>query len=195
MKPRLFFPLVLVVLAAVVAGYWLASSGDRADLPRPVKESAPEVATQPAPLPVEPTPVAPPPPMPPVEPPAPPPASQPKEPGSVQMLTTKPQPDPQDQEAPRQEVQSIALNIRQYMLRFGGNPVGNNAEIVAELNGGNSKGARYLPSELMRLNGQGELIDEWGTPYFFHQESANRMEVRSAGPDKKLFTADDYVAH
>jgi hypothetical protein len=91
-------------------------------------------------------------------------------------------------------VDSLALNIRQYQLRFGGNPVGTNAEIVRELSGGNEKGAIYLPSELKRLNDEGELIDEWGSPYFFHQESAERMEIRSAGADRVLWTPDDVVA-
>lgn len=97
-----------------------------------------------------------------------------------------------DMEVPAKiEADGIALNIRHYSLRFGGNPVGSNAEIVKEMTGGNPKGATYLPPELQRLNDQGELIDSWGTPYFFHQNSANFMEVRSAGPDKKLWTIDD----
>jgi hypothetical protein len=92
------------------------------------------------------------------------------------------------------EVEALARNIRDYRDRFGGNPVGNNAEIVREMDGGNAKGAAYLPSELKRLNGQGELIDEWGTPYFFHQESAKEIEIRSAGADRVLWTSDDLVA-
>lgn len=91
-------------------------------------------------------------------------------------------------------VEALARNIRDYRDRFGGNPVGNNAEIVREMDGGNAKGAAYLPSELKRLNGQGELIDEWGSPYFFHQESAKEIEIRSAGADRVLWTSDDLVA-
>jgi len=86
------------------------------------------------------------------------------------------------------------LNIRQYQLRFGGNPVGSNAEIVRELDGGNKKAAAYLPSDLKRLNDRGELTDSWGTPYFFHQEAADKMEIRSAGPDRVMWTTDDLVA-
>ena len=194
MNPRLFVPFVLLVLAALLAGYWLASSGERSASPRPEQVKAPEVPDQPKPLPEVAAPAAPVVAMPPADQPPPAAPSRPAEPGSVKLLTVKPQPDPVADEPARQEAQAIALNIRQYMLRFGGNPVGNNAEIVAELNGGNAKGARYLPSELLRLNEQGELIDEWGTPYFFHQESAQKMEVRSAGPDKKLFTSDDFIA-
>lgn len=88
----------------------------------------------------------------------------------------------------------MALNIRHYSQRFGGNPVGSNAEIVKEMTGGNSAGATYLPADLQHLNDQGELIDTWGTPYFFHQNSADYMEVRSAGPDKKLWTIDDVTS-
>lgn len=97
-------------------------------------------------------------------------------------------------EPARAVVDSLALNLRQYQLRFGGNPVGTNAEIVRELTGGNAKGAIYLPTDLQRLNDRGELIDEWGTPYFFHQESAERMEIRSAGADRVMWTTDDVVA-
>lgn len=105
----------------------------------------------------------------------------------------RPKQPPPEEDPARIEAEAIALNLRQFSLRFGGNPVGNNAEIVKELDGGNPAGARYLPAELMRLNAQGELIDLWGTPYFFHQESKDRIEVRSAGPDKVLWNGDDIV--
>jgi hypothetical protein len=101
---------------------------------------------------------------------------------------------PDELEGAKNEAESLALNIRQYRLRFGGNPVGTNAEIVKELDGGNPKTARYLPTELKRLNEKGELVDTWGTPYFFHQLSAEEMETRSAGPDKILWTTDDMVS-
>jgi hypothetical protein len=99
------------------------------------------------------------------------------------------QPDPAAQEA-----EEISLNIRNFSLRFGGNPVGNNAEITKALNGGNDAGAGYLPAA-RRISGGGELLDTWGTPYFFHANSATELEVRSAGPDKKLYTSDDLTAH
>ena len=40
----------------------------------------------------------------------------------------------------------------------------------------------------------GELVDRWGTPYFFHSVSAEKMEIVSAGPDKELWTDDDVVS-
>ena len=84
--------------------------------------------------------------------------------------------------------------FRQYSARFGGNPVGDNREITAALNGGNPKQVMFINSEDgLRLNERGELIDNWGTPFFFHQLSGTEMEIHSAGPDRKMWTPDDLV--
>jgi len=94
--------------------------------------------------------------------------------------------------APATALENMRTVIRQYASTFGGNPVGNNAEITSALNGGNPKQVNFLRED-SRVNGQGELIDSWGTPYFFHQLSAKEMEIRSAGPDRRMLTADDLV--
>lgn len=72
-----------------------------------------------------------------------------------------------------------------------GNPSGSNAEITAALTGRNKLHFAFIPPSHPAINGNGELCDRWGTPFFFHAESATRMEVRSAGPDRRLWTADD----
>ncbi len=88
----------------------------------------------------------------------------------------------------------MARAIKLYGSMFGGNPVGSNAEITRSLNGENPRQARFLKAEEgLRTNEKGELIDPWGTPYFFHQLSGSQMEIRSAGPDKIMWTADDLV--
>jgi cytoskeletal protein RodZ len=92
----------------------------------------------------------------------------------------------------RQQAEEIALNLRNYGQRFGGNPTGTNAEIVAALRGANPARANYLPQNA-RLNENGEVLDPWGTPWSFHSNSAFDTEVRSAGPDMKLHTPDDIV--
>jgi hypothetical protein len=73
------------------------------------------------------------------------------------------------------------------------NPVGENMEITAALKGKNGLGFAFIPADSPAINAKGELCDRWGSPYFFHQLSGERMEVRSAGPDRKLWTADDQV--
>jgi hypothetical protein len=74
-----------------------------------------------------------------------------------------------------------------------GNPVGENAEITAVLTGHNKLGFAFIPKDCAAVNRKGELCDRWGTPYFFHQISGEKMEIRSAGPDLRLWTADDEV--
>lgn len=81
-----------------------------------------------------------------------------------------------------------------YRTRMGENPVGSNAEIMKKVMGDNPIGARLGPPEGQSINGEGELVDRWGTPYFFHQLAADKMEIRSAGPDHKMWTADDVIA-
>lgn len=72
-----------------------------------------------------------------------------------------------------------------------GNPVGENADITAALLGENRLGLALIPRGHPALNARGELCDRWGTPFRFHQLSGERMEVRSAGPDRRFATDDD----
>jgi hypothetical protein len=89
---------------------------------------------------------------------------------------------------------NMRVTINQYRSMFGENPVGTNPEITKALSGGNPKQARLVKDELgLRINGRGELVDYWGTPFFFHQLSGTEMEIHSAGPDKVMWTADDLV--
>ncbi len=87
----------------------------------------------------------------------------------------------------------VSLMVRDYRTRMGENPVGTNAEIMKAIMGDNPAKAMLGPPEGQTLNDAGELVDRWGTPYFFHQLSAQHMEIRSAGPDKQMWTADDVV--
>ena len=84
--------------------------------------------------------------------------------------------------------------IHNYNAVFGENPVGDNAEITAALTGSNPKGVNFLREDSgLKRNDKGELLDGYGTPFFFHQVSAKVMEIRSAGLDRKLWTFDDEV--
>ena len=74
-----------------------------------------------------------------------------------------------------------------------GNPVGDNAAITAALTGKNPLNFQFIPREHPAINASGELCDRWGTPFFFHALSGTRMEIRSAGPDRQMYTDDDIV--
>jgi hypothetical protein len=101
---------------------------------------------------------------------------------------------PPDEEA-MIEIDKVSLMIRDFRTIAGENPVGTNAEIMSAIMGGNAKQAKLGPPEGVKLNEKGEIIDRWGTPYFFHQLSRDHMEIRSAGPDKVLWTDDDPIIH
>jgi len=88
----------------------------------------------------------------------------------------------------------VSLMIRDYHALTGENPVGTNAEIMKAIMGGNPKGAQLGPPEGQTLNANGELIDRWGTPYFFHQLSKDLMEIHSAGPDRRMWNDDDLIS-
>ncbi len=90
-------------------------------------------------------------------------------------------------------LQHLRISFRQYAAAFGENPVGTNPEITSALQGENPKHINFLRADGNRVNANGELVDVWGTPYFFHQLSAHDMEIRSAGPDRVMYTGDDLV--
>ncbi len=78
-----------------------------------------------------------------------------------------------------------------YHRLFNEHPVGLNHEIVEKLIGKNAKQVAMIMPGHSAINAKGELVDRWGTPFFFHQISGKEMEVISAGPDGRLWTADD----
>ena len=100
---------------------------------------------------------------------------------------------PAAERSPEEEVGDLALSLRDYRTAFGSNPVGNNEEITRALLGDNPRKAAFVERSQVKLNDQGEMIDRWGHPYFFHAITGKVMEVRSAGPDGVMFTAVDIV--
>jgi hypothetical protein len=69
-------------------------------------------------------------------------------------------------------------------------PLGANDEITRALTDRDSLGNAALPADHPGIMDR-QLVDRWGTPWHFHQQSADHIEVRSAGPDRRLFTQDD----
>ena len=88
-------------------------------------------------------------------------------------------------------VNEIIFTFRTNFPRDG-NPVGTNSEITSVLTGKNKLRLALIPPDHPAISRTtGELLDRYGTPFFFHAESGTRMSITSAGPDKKLHTADD----
>jgi hypothetical protein len=94
--------------------------------------------------------------------------------------------------APDPQLLVVKQMLRDYRAALGENPVGTNAEITKALLGANSRNSNFISEEARVSNGR--LVDHWNHPYFFHQLSRSQMQIRSAGPDGKMWTADDELS-
>lgn len=70
-------------------------------------------------------------------------------------------------------------------------PLSANEDWAALFRGQNAAHERFLPDSSVAFNTRGQVIDRWGTPLFFHALGNGRYELRSAGPDGKLWSNDD----
>ena len=93
--------------------------------------------------------------------------------------------------SPQEALILVEQLFSHYRFAYKENPVGvENFEITEQLLGKNPKKIVFIAADSVALRGN-ELVDQWGTPYFFHALSGQEMDVRSAGPDQKLWTTDD----
>lgn len=70
-------------------------------------------------------------------------------------------------------------------------PLAENRDFTAFLQGGNPHRVAWIRPGHPAVNPSGELVDRWGTALFFHRESSRSTGLRSAGPDRELWTEDD----
>lgn len=97
--------------------------------------------------------------------------------------------------SPERDLEIVREFLNLYSKAFrNGYPVGLNEDITAALTGTanpDQKACLFPPNSPAIRNGA--LVDRWGSPLWFHPESGTKMEIRSAGPDKQLFTNDDVI--
>ncbi len=72
-------------------------------------------------------------------------------------------------------------------------PIGFNEDLARALSDPENLGSSALPPDHPALRA-GQLIDRWGSPWQIHPLSSNLIQLRSAGPDRRLYTADDLVS-
>ncbi len=75
-------------------------------------------------------------------------------------------------------------------IRF---PIGGNEDFAAALRGENPNGQVFVRSGNPVFSADGLLIDRWGSPLIVHALAWQQLELRSAGPDRVPYTADDLV--
>jgi hypothetical protein len=96
---------------------------------------------------------------------------------------------------PRDDLRAVASVLDTFRLLAKGDalPLGTNEEISAALRGETRAKLRLLPRDHPAFDAKGRIVDRWGTPLFFHAQSAKEIEVRSAGPDREMGTDDDIL--
>jgi len=95
------------------------------------------------------------------------------------------------------DVDVLHTLLRQYLRRLGRRealPIGNDSDLAKVLGGQNPMKYATLPANHPAFAPDGRLRDRWGTPYFVHPVAPGSFEIRSAGPDHKMFTSDDLIA-
>lgn len=92
---------------------------------------------------------------------------------------------------PARDLPIIFGVLQRYLARFKAYPAGDNRQVTNALTGNNPDSAPFLPREHPAINKDGELTDRWGTPLFFHMIASDQIEIRSAGPDRQMYSADD----
>lgn len=93
--------------------------------------------------------------------------------------------------SPERELEIIQELISLNFRSGGDTSLGDNSDVTNALIGNSEKGV-WMPRQSSRIK-DGLLHDRWGTPYWFHPNSLGQMEIRSAGPDRELFTQDDIL--
>lgn len=73
------------------------------------------------------------------------------------------------------------------------NPIGGNADLAAALRGENSGREIFLPPGHPVFSADGLILDRWNTPLIIHPQAWRELELRSAGPDRTPYTADDLL--
>ncbi len=95
------------------------------------------------------------------------------------------------------DVEVLHTLLRHYLRHLGrrqGLPIGNDSDLVKVFTGRNPMRLVVVPANHPAINREGRLCDRWGTPYFIHPRGGGAYEVRSAGPDRRMFTNDDSVS-
>lgn len=92
---------------------------------------------------------------------------------------------------PEREVEILHELLAMHQRALGPGSFGDNGDVTQALVGTSASGV-WLPRQSPRIR-EGQLLDRWGTAYWFHANDSQQIEIRSAGPDKVLFNSDDIL--
>jgi hypothetical protein len=96
----------------------------------------------------------------------------------------------------QEDVEVLHEVLTQYLTAMQnrpGPPIGDDQDLARVLKGRNPLRRPVVAASHPMFSADGRLRDRWGSPYHIHAISTRRYEIRSAGPDRELFTADDLL--
>ena len=92
------------------------------------------------------------------------------------------------------EIVATTLTESQTMIKdFTSYFLPDNEALTSFLSGANRDRMAWIRPSHRAISGNGELLDRFGSPLFFHRETGTRFQVRSAGSDRLMWTDDDVV--
>lgn len=97
--------------------------------------------------------------------------------------------------SPREDLAALADLTNNYLqaVPSARRPaLGFNEDLARALADRDTLGDAALPATHPALV-NGQLVDRWGTPWQIHPLSADVIQLRSAGADRRLYTSDDLV--
>lgn len=97
---------------------------------------------------------------------------------------------------PKQDLVLVARALSNFLLidkQAADRPLSANEEWSAALRGKRPGTEPWFSERSPVLDARQRLIDRWQTPLFFHALGGKQWEIRSAGPDRKLWTEDDLM--
>jgi hypothetical protein len=96
--------------------------------------------------------------------------------------------------APKNDLFLLAQSLSNFLLlakQATDRPLSANEEWSAALRGKRPGSGAWFSEKSPVWDAQLRLVDRWQTPLFFHSLGDKQWEIRSAGPDLHLWTADD----
>ena len=97
---------------------------------------------------------------------------------------------------PARDLKLLSHAIENFLLvskSLRDRPLATNTDWSNALRGQLPGADRWLSDGNRVFGTTGQLSDRWGSPLFFHALGGRRWEIRSAGPDRELWTGDDTI--
>lgn len=91
------------------------------------------------------------------------------------------------------KVQRVAMGYFSLIKDSGRYSIGGNADFSAVLQGENLNRQVFIRRDHPIFSAEGMLLDRWGSPLIIHPEGWRQLELRSAGPDRTAYSADDVI--